>query len=234
MAPDDAPPSPKPDPKVKELLGRPLEDVVDEITAAELQKWFGLPSFAQLQERGVPVPQPEEDPDIVAVRERRAQAMAAVDPTLLDAIHHRTQVSPETLIKFEAKIDVHVNPAISRVDMDMVDRRMLSQEPRMVERPPDIEDELRDSTPQALLRDLHRVEVEFDKTFEVVDMAAEQTLDVVAEVAEAMRTNWKLPPLDETPSQVLQRLLGEAREEIRLPWTEIPSRMNLPNRRVTE
>jgi hypothetical protein len=222
------------DPKVKELLGRPLDQVVDELTAKELERWFGLPSFADVEEAAAQAPQAAEDPEIVAVRERRAQATAAVDPALLDAIHHRTHVAPETLIKFEAKVDVHVDAGIARVDLDMIDRRMTIAEPRELERPMDIEDELKDVSPQALLRDLYRPELEFDKTFEVVDVAAEQTLDPVAAVAEAMRTSWKLPPLGEPPTAELRKALAEARAEIHAPWPSIPSRTVLPNRRVSE
>lgn len=222
------------DPKVKELLGRPLDQVVDELTAKELERWFGLPSFSDLDEAVASSARPAEDPEMVAARERRAQATAAVDPALLAAIHHRTHVAPETLIKFEAKVDVHVDAGIARVDLDMIDRRMTIAEPRELERPMDIEDELKDVTPQALLRDLHRPELEFDKTFEVIDVAAEQTLDPVAAVAEAMRTSWKLPPLGEPPTAELRKALAEAHAEIRAPWPSIPSRTVLPNRRVSE
>jgi len=224
----------KPDPKVKELLGRDLHDVVDELTAKELERWFGLPSFADVAEAAAKAPAPTEDPEIAAVRERRKQATAAVEPALLDAIHARTLVASDTMVRFEANIDVHVDAGIARLDLDMIDRRMTIAEPRQFERPMDIEDELRDNTPQALLRDLHRAEIDFEKTFEVVDMAAEQALDPVAAVEEAMRTNWKLPPLGEPPTREVEKMIAEARGEIRAPWTQIPTRVELPNRRVSE
>lgn len=229
MDPDD-----KPDPKVKELLGRELDEVVDELTAKELERWFGLPSFGQVAEAAAAPRAPTEDPEIAAVRERRKQATAAVEPALLDAIHARTVVASETLTRFEAKLDVHVDAGIARLDLDLIDRRINVAEPREIERPMDIEDELKDTTPQALLRDLHRPELVFDKTFEVVDMAAEQTIDPVAAVDEAMRTSWKLPPLGEPPTRELHRMLAEARGEIRAPWPNIPARVELPNRRVSE
>jgi hypothetical protein len=231
MAPDDDSP-PKPDPKVKELLGRPLQDVVDEITAKELERWFGLPSFAEVEEAAAMAPARAEDPDLVAVRERRKQAIAAVDPRLLDSIDARTNVPPEKLLAFEAKLDVHVDASIAQLDLAMIDSRTIA-EPRRMERPLDIEEELQNNTPQALLRDLHRPEFEFEKVFEVVDMAAAQTMDAVAVVDEAMRTNWKLPPLVD-PKIEVRRVIAETRAEIRSPWTTIPTRIVLPNRRVTE
>ena len=75
------------DVRVKQLLDgkASLEDVVDAATQAELQKWFQLPSFQQVAEQaGAPV-----DAELEEVKQRRAKAMAAVDPALLDRIHAR-------------------------------------------------------------------------------------------------------------------------------------------------
>ena len=82
------------------------------------------------------------------------------------------------------------------------------------------------------MRDLHRSETNFDKTFEIIDAAADQRMDIVAEVATAMRTSWKLPPLGDSPWEEARRLLDEARAERRKPW--IHSLHALPNRRVRE
>lgn len=225
----------KPEPRVKELLerdlGKPLDEVVDEVTAAQLERWFGLPSFQQVEEGEVAPP--AEDPEMLAVRERRAKAIAAVDPEMLEA-HRRRMESPWSLIKFEATIDVHVDPGVALFDYAMAESRIDSTEPREVERPEDIEDQLRDNTPQALLRDLHRPEIDFQKEFEVVDMAAEQKIDVVEAVREAITTNWKLPDLGELPGRELRRVLAEVRAERDAPWADIPKRANLPNRRVEE
>lgn len=232
MSTDDA----KPDLTVKQLLERgpdtALEEIVDAVTAAELEKWFGLPSFQQVDE-GARAPA-TEDPDIAAVRERRQRAIAAVDPALLEA-HRRRMEAPEALIRFKPAIDLRVDPGVALLDVGMIENRLRVAEPREVERPEDIEDQLReDNTPQALLRDLHRPELEFEKTFEIVDAAAEQKIDVVAAVQEAMSTSWKLPPLGDTPAVELRALLAELRAERDAPWPLIPTRTNLPNRRVRE
>src|SRR5512140_604067 len=181
MAPDD-------EPKVKELLaGASLERVVDEATQRELEKWFQLPSFDQAAEAA---PAGAEDPEVAEVRERRARACAQVDPALLERIRVRTEVTPETLLTFEAKIDVHVREDVPLFDYAMAEKGYAIAEPREVEISDERKDDLRECTPQALLRDLHRPETEFEKTFEVIDMAAEQRLDIVAEVNSAMATNW--------------------------------------------
>ena len=242
MAPDDDKPAPsdtndRPDPTVKQLLerdlGKPLEEVVDAVTAAELQRWFGLPSFEQVAEdeaRRAPRP---EDPEMIAARERRAAAVAAVDPALLESLRFRAE-SMWDLLEFEAVIDVRVDPTVALFDQSMVDRLQIVAEPREVERPEDIEDQLKDATPQALLRDLHRAELYFEKSFDRIDMAAEQTLDIVAEVRLAMRTSWKLPTLGDPVAVELRRLFADIRTEWTQPWANLPKRANLPNRRVND
>jgi hypothetical protein len=231
MATDDD----KPELTVKQLLERgldkPLDEVVDAITAAELERWFGLPSFQQVAEGEVALA--GEDPEIAAVRARRAKAVAAVDPALVEA-HRRRVENVETLLRFHATIEVRVDPSVAQLDLAMVENRLAMADPRERERPEDIEDQLAEATPQALLRDLHRPELEFEKTFEVHDMAAEQRLDAVAEVNAAMATSWTLPRLGATPGREAHTLLDEVRAERRAPWRDIPGRVTLPNRRVPE
>lgn len=175
------------DPKVKALIesGAPLEQVVDAATAEALQRWFGLPSFDTL-----PPPEPD-DAEVAALLERRAKAMAAADPVLLDALARR-HGSPDAMLLFKPVLEV-LDPRCALMDYTMADRVITISEPRDVEIPAALQDDLHECTPQALLRDLHRAELSFDKVFEVVDMAAEQRFDIVAAVAEAMATNWKLP-----------------------------------------
>jgi hypothetical protein len=222
-APAPAPPEPAPagqgDQTVKQLL--------DTKTRADLERWFGLPSFQELAEKGEP---PPADPELEATRERRAKAMAAVDPALLE--RHRQRVeSGEGLIRFQAVIDVRVDPSLTQIDLDLIEQRAVA-EPREVEIPDQLREDLAECTPQAILRDLHRPETYFDKLFEIVDMAAEQRLDIVAAVDEAMRTSWKLPPLEGSPLIEARALMAAARQE-RLGSVAhlLPL---LPNRRVTE
>ena len=214
--------------KVKQLLdgGKSMADVVDLATQRELQKWFDLPSFEQVGAR-----QPiAEDPELVEVRERRAKACAAVDPALLELIHVRTEVTPETLLHNTFHIDIHVDPSIVQFDIDAVERQLQHAEPREVEISEELRDDLKECTPQALLRDLHRPELMFEKLFEVIDIAAEQKFDIVAEVDAAMKMNLKLPPLGLSPFEEERRLLVQDRANRRLPWTTI----KLRNRTVTD
>ena len=230
MAPDDSDPR---DPKVADLLaGGQLSEVVDAATRKQLERWFGLPSFTALAERGGP-PTPEDDPELQAAIERRDAALAAVDPALLAAIGARTEGQQAEVRQFTADLEVHVDPDLALFTPHLVDRAMTIAEPRQVERPADLEDDLRERVPQALLRDLHRPESSFDKLFERVDVAAEQRLDIVAEVASAMRTSWRLPPLGALPFGEARALLADAQRVRRESWPQLWAEQPLANRSVT-
>lgn len=208
-----------------------VKDLIDAATRAELEKWFGLPSFTEVAEGAAQPAAPVEDPDVVAVRERRERAIAAVDPAMLEA-HRRRVEPPDDLIKFKPVIDVHIDPEVALFDHGMVDRAASIAEPREVELSEQLLDDLKECTPQALLRDLHRPELDFEKTFEVVDMAAEQRLDVVAAVAEAMSTRWTLPPVEVSSWREGRAVLAELRASRHASWTSDLAR--LPNRRVQD
>jgi hypothetical protein len=208
-----------------------VKDLLDEATQADLERWFGLPSFEQLAEQP-PAPAPEDDAELVAARERRDQALAAVDRSLLDWIIERVEEKPETLLELELTLDVNVDPSIARFDERMADNVATFADPRELELPDELKDDLKECTPQALLRDLHRPETDFEKTFEVIDAAAEQRIDIVAEVASAMRTSLKLPPLSASPFVESRRMLEAARADRDKPWAELV--VGMPNRTVQE
>lgn len=218
--------------KVKELLegGRvPL----DPATQADLDRWFGMPSAMQLEDEGKQAG-PADDADMVAVIERRDRALAAVDPALLDEIKARTEDRPNPIV-FKPTVDVVIDDSVALFDHGMVDRAMTIAEPREVEIPDALIDDLKECTPQALLRDLHRPESFFDKMFEIVDAAAEQRLDIVAEVKSAMRTSWKLTGFgtgEKTALDESRELIAGVRADRRRAWTEYLPK--LPNRTVTE
>jgi hypothetical protein len=221
MAPDD-----DDDPKVKQLLNPATEE--------DLARWFNLPSFTQLAEQQTQAPATGGgvDAELQAVIERRDQALANVDPHLLESLYFRNETRPASLLKFKAMIDIQVDQDFGNVDEDLVARKASIAEERSVEISEQVQDDLKECTPQALLRDLHRAELYFDKTYEIVDIAAEQRLDIVAEVRAAMATSWKLPPLSASPLIESTALFAAVRAQRRRTWTEfLPE---LPNRRETE
>ena len=106
-------------------------------------------------------------------------------------------------------------------------------EPREVEIPDELIDDLSERTPQALLRDLHRPEIEFVKTFEISDPIAELRVDASAEVKVAIARRY-----DESMTTVrvpaeARALFNAAIAQHMFPWTDV---LNTPlaNRRVNE
>jgi hypothetical protein len=210
---------------------RKVKDMLDPQTRADLERWFALPSFEQVADSGAATGPPDEDPEIAAVRERREKAIAAVDPQLL-AAHIARMTACEDMAVFAYTLETRVDPDMAMVDRVLIDRQIAIADPREIELPPEMEDDLRECAPQAILRDLHRPEVDFEKTFEIVDVAAEQRLDIVAEVSAAMATSWRLPELPPSPFVEGRALLAELRAERRQPWPKLLATANLPNRRV--
>lgn len=200
-----------------------VKDLIDSATRAELERWFGLPSYEVLADQGIRPEPPAEDPELADRRQRYEAALAAVDPRLLESLHRRT-VGLADAIKPPPDVTLHVDPGIVQIDPAKIKQRGSIAEPREVERPPDLEDALCERTPQALLRDLHRPELDFYKEFQRVDLMEEYRVDGAANVAEVMATSTRLPPRETSPFEKERARLLELRAERRQPWTELPIR----------
>jgi hypothetical protein len=209
---------------------RKVKDLIDAGTRGDLERWFGLPSFEQLADQGVAPPPPEHDPKEAERLKRRAEILAAADPAFVEAHRRRTTMLPG-LVQFTATIEPRVVDDPLLFDESMLARQLFIAEPREYELPDDLPDDLRNATPQALLRDLHRPELDFDKTFELHDPVAELRVDAVAAVAEALAFRGTMPDTGARHREA-RALLLEIRELRRRPWTELTVKM--PNRRVTE
>jgi hypothetical protein len=201
-----------------------VKHLIEDKTRADLERWFGLPSFEQVAEQQQKVA-PPEDPQLAEHRKRAAEALAAVDPALLEALLHRS-LPAEELLRSRQIIELRIDPGMARFDQAMIDRQHLIAEPREVEIPQQLIDDLHESTPQALLRDLHRPEFTFSNTRELVDPLGEARIDVSATVAEAMMPR-KMDRLGSTFREGCE-LVAELRAYRRRPWAEL----EIPHRRV--
>jgi len=202
---------------------RKVKDLLDPATRAELERWFRIPSFEQVADGAAPAAEPD-DPALAEYRKRVAEALAAIDPEVLASYERRLELAG-TIIKPEPPPPVV--PNISRLDLSMIARTVA--EPRDYTRSEMIEDDLRDCTPQALLRDLHRPDVIFDKVFEV-DPDAAKRFDGTAVVEQAMATDWRLRQFPVLAHADGRTAFEELRAERRQPWAAL----KLPNRTVTE
>ncbi|HEX8112327.1 MAG TPA: hypothetical protein VF516_31560 [Kofleriaceae bacterium] len=213
---------PKVDPRVKELI--------DSATRAELERWFGLPSYEALADQGLrPEPPADEDPKLAERRKRQDAALAAIDPALVEAHRRRTE-GMASILKPPPEVTLHIDPSIVQLDTVMIERQGAIADPRELAQPPDVVDALTERTPQALLRDLHRPELDFDKVFQRVDMIEEYRVDIAASIEEVMATSTRLPPPETPPFKECYALLHELRAERKQPWIHI----EMPRRRVTE
>lgn len=215
------------EPTIKELLaGAQLSDDLDAETKQRIEKWLQASSPRQVEATPEPI-----DEQIRAIQERRARACAAVDPAFVAKIERQYEIAPASLIKFQILLDIGLRDDMPMFHYSMIDQLSVIAEPREYELPEEMRDELRITSPQALLRDLHRVERDFVPTFDIVDIAESQRLDIVAAVSDAMSTCWTLPPLGPSPFKQEHALLEQDRTCIyRSPWISI----RMPNRTVTE
>lgn len=213
---------------------RKAKDVLDAATQADLARWFGLPSFTQVEEEAAKAPAPtaDMDPEVAALVERRQKACAAVDPALLDAIYTRHDVKPEDVFVFDTTIETHVDEKFGVVDDVLIERAGAIADPREVELPEALLDALKECTPQALLRDLHRVEKDFDKQFEYVDALEEARVDASKEARTAMSTRHFMPARGEPEFHVARRVWLSIREERRRPMVEVLPQLR--GRRVSD
>jgi hypothetical protein len=214
---------------------RKVKDMLDPATRADLERWFGLPSFEQLADQpasAAPLEGALADPAVQKVAKQREAALAEIDPALVAAIYARTDDNHDRIIRFKASLDVHVKEDFGTLDEVMLQRAMSIAEPREYELGDELRDAMSECTPQALLRDLHRPELDFDKQFEIVDITAELRVDAVSEVKTAMATSWKLPPLEASPLIASTGDIAEIRRIRAEPWTSYLHIMR--NRQVRE
>lgn len=229
------------DPKVKALVERdpsqPLDQFVDAATAAQLERWFGLPSFAQVESgevEGVPV---EENPDdeFAEIRERRRKLLADVDHALLERIEQR-HTPRDGLFQFAPSIDP-ITVTLSVFDAAYAESRATISDERNYERPDYVIEALAENAPQALLRDLHRLDVDFTRTkdddWDMEERPAPEPflVDLVAQIDELMAKRFHLEPVA-TPD--VAHLMDDMRSEINQSWVDIANSGRLYNRRVTE
>ncbi|MEO7736308.1 MAG: hypothetical protein ABIY55_35445 [Kofleriaceae bacterium] len=202
---------------------RKVKDLLDPAARAELERWFGLPSFEQVADGSAKLAPPPDDPAIAEYHKRVAEALAAVDPVLLAGYERRMELAG-AMIK---PVPPHVVPTIGLLDLAMIARTVA--DPRDYERSPDVEDHLSECTPQALLRDLHRPDLSFDKVFEI-DPDAARRFDGISMVEQAMATDWRLRQFLPLAFHHGRIAFDELRAERRQPWAEL----KLPSRSVTE
>jgi hypothetical protein len=65
-------------------------------------------------------------------------------------------------------------------------------------------------------------------------VVAELTVDGLAEVREAMATSWKLPEPRDLSFIALRKIFAQVRADCQVKWADLPTIVEMPNRRVIE
>ncbi|MBP6630156.1 MAG: hypothetical protein KBG28_28230 [Kofleriaceae bacterium] len=197
-------------------------DDVDPITTSQLERWFGLPSFAELAEQASPRDQADEDPQLAA---QRRQILAAVDPALVEVLARRgARRSVGTL---EVQELTRAHRSLSVVDPSFAARAEADQSGREYDLPAAIQQDLSESVPQALLRDLHRAELEFTVQFETPPELADLVMvDPVATARTAMTTRYRQVFAALATMSDARAILAQTATAVRAPWADL----DLPNR----
>jgi hypothetical protein len=228
-AEDEAPTGRLADLRAVDAINRPAEVEAalrpDEI--AQLEAWFGRPSMTELVETGEArldmwgrLIDPEAERKRAEARERAAEA---IEPAMI-ALIERHVPAGDRLIQFHASLEVHIDPASFERPLITLNRPDILE----VERPEDLVDAMREATPQALLRDLHRPEEEFSIQYERSE-PVESDADPFAEARRAIAAGYKYAPEMRSMSQARDALrpLREAKASV---WSEIRT----PTRKTDE
>lgn len=162
------------EPTVKQLLEDPQahSEALDPETLAQLHQWFGLPSAMDLP--------PQESPPEHEVR--RAAAVAAVEPWFLRYVQRLADRLPRM---FEEAQHTPLIDTTRETVAEAFQGAGRIGEPREIEISYLLEDDLKERVPQALLRDLHRVEETFSLYLEQTPLA-EPIPDVRLHIAAAI------------------------------------------------
>lgn len=205
---DDAPKPAvqKTEPTVKQLLEDPNahSEALDPETLAQLHQWFGLPSAMDLPPEDT---RPEHEV-------RRAAAVAAVEPWFLSYCQRLGERLPRMFE--EANITTFVDVAHTTVAEGFQAAGRIG-EPREIEISYLLQDDLKECVPQALLRDLHRVEENFPLYLETTPIA-EPIPDVHLHIAAALAAG----EADREPISTRRELAASISERVEarrlVPW----------------
>jgi len=240
MATEDAPPDDPPradepradepradepradEPRAKDVVTRPraeLEEAMDPATLARLASWFDRPSAIVVAE------QEAVDAEELEFREqlaRRAQASAAVDPALVEAILRRQETlrrAVPPVVPPELTVDESILLPLVVSQLDRVSAEEPPSDELYFQQPSDVEQILaQHNAPQAILRDLFRPATDFELRMEPV--FDEPPFDNAAgEARQAMRER-QTPPWLTSFLPELTRARNESRAILTGSWPE--------------
>lgn len=222
--PDEPPAPPGDEPRAGDVARAKstadLEEKLDPATIAQLAKWFDLPSFAELEERQQAAEHPPLDEAAQARLDRHEAIAKIADETILSRMEGR-KTAGDALVKPLPPLELNVGREILSSDPTWSDRASTVAEPREVNLPMWLEDIHKESAPQAILRDLHRPELDFYIRFEYGEQPR-----TIGEVSKDLHTDIRASrkvTLDVPPSWTAARdAFAELRHWKAARWDELP------------
>jgi len=224
-----APASPTEDaePRVRDLIARGESPAVtDPQTIAQLAAWFGLPSFADVEEDQARAAAEAAEPSRVEqIQQRRKEALAQIDPALLAHVtRHATRA--ERMARIETPPRPWDGDArLTTFDPSQVPPELTEDDWREVEIPNELSKDLKTSTPQAFLRDLHRPEKDFYVRLQPPwddgdGSEGQRAEDPMAPIRETLRRDYREGTTVPAATSSLVESWSDLRARLALPWAE--------------
>jgi hypothetical protein len=222
--PSDDPNDPKRDePRVRDLLRTADSPELQPVTRAQLEAWFGLPSYQEVDEQqaaGHRAPQQHDTVDTVL--ERRQAALARVDAAAL--------ATAERNVEAALRMRVHTvpdRPWLTDAPLLSFDESAVAAIPgpdewRELEIPYELRDKMKICTPQASLRDLHRPEKEWYVQLQSPwdDMGEPPPADPWEPIRSSIRRDYRVGTTVTPSPRAVQESLRDLRRVMALPWHE--------------
>jgi hypothetical protein len=223
--PDETPPPLPDEPRAKDIAKAKttadLDERLDPATVAQLAAWFGLPSVEQLQEEEEARAREAEENDPYRERnERQARVAADVDPAMINRLERWKRAGDAMKTELGPPIEPIPDPTIVRHDHAFADRLGVIGDEREVNRPQWIDDALSTSTPQAILRDLHRPELDFYRVYTRQDPVPTLT-ERTAEIRTIACADYQVRPQPRVWATTFEAF-AEIRFWKRANWAELP------------
>jgi len=185
-------PSDGDEPLAKDVATAP-DTRMDPATMMQLAKWFDLPSFAQVEEQEEAVRAAAETKSgTQKVLETRASAMANIEPWFLAALDGR-RAAGAALRQIPTR-DTRWDRRMLAFDESRIPPAYQPDDYPETHVPPALIKDLKDCTPQAFLRDLHRPDKDFyirlEPAFE--DAGEPEAPDPMGPIRETIRTDYRV------------------------------------------
>lgn len=209
------------EPRVRDLIerGEPAAPEPDLETLARLAAWFELPSFDQLIESGTPAGAPSRAEQI---QRQRAQALAEIDPALVDRLHRPLAIADELARVVPGPVTAERR--VLAIDEAAIPTPPTDEDYREVEIPGPLRRDLSTCTPQAFLRDLHRPEKEFyvqlESPWQDDGDDDPPPADPMAPVRDTLRVDYRVGTTVPSAITAMAASWSDLRARLAAPWAE--------------